>query len=194
MSYATVEQFRQYLDQIEESDERDADIQAVLDRAHSIVNDALGFSFSEYGETASDKDVRGQGGEWLWPPAYKAASVTGITRVSARGEDDESEEAVSGYVVDEDLRPYRIWRAYGWTPGAWYRVTAIWGYGPAPESIVEVELEVAVNIWRSRDAPGFTDAMGVSGEGGFTVHRALTWAQRSIIDGVRVQYLGMVFA
>jgi len=73
-------------------------------------------------------------------------------------------------------------------------VTAIWGYGPAPASVVEVELEIAVNIWRSAAASSFGTAVGVEGGGAVTVNRALTWAQRNILDGIRASYVGVVHA
>lgn len=196
MSYATIAQFRAkpYVEQVGTGVTVDAAIQAVLDRAHAIINEALGFSFAAYGETASDKDVRGDGGEWLWVPAYEGGSITGITAVSGRAETGESETAITDYVVDEDERPYRVWRGSGWTRGTWYRVTANWGYGAAPASIVEVELEVATNIWRSAAGTSFGTSVGMEGGGAVAVNRALTWAQRSIIDGVRSSYLGVVVA
>lgn len=196
MSYATVAQLRAkpYLDQVATGTTNDAALQAVLDRANAIVNEALGFSFAAYGAVATDKDVRGQGDQWLRPPAYQAASIMGITEVSGRGQSDENETDVDDYLVDEDERPYRIYRNDGWARNAWYRVTAIWGYGAAPASVVEVEIEVASNIWRSAAVASFGTAVGVEGQGSVTVNRALTWAQRSILDGVRVAYLGVVHA
>lgn len=195
-SYATTLELRAqpYLTQVGTGAAADAGLQAVLDRANAIVNEYLGFSFAPYGVLATDRDVRADGSEWLVPPAYKAGSLTGITLVSARGDTDESEEAITDYVVDEDLRPYRIWRSGGWWRQRWYRVTAIWGYGEAPASVVEVELEIAVNIWRSAAASSFGTAVGVEGGGAVTVNRALTWAQRNILDGIRASYVGVVHA
>ena len=195
-SYATIAQLRAkpYLDQVKAGTTEDEALQAVLDRASAIINDVLKITFATYGATATDRDVRGDGGEYLRPPAYKAASITGITRVSARGETDEAEDAITGYVVDELERPYRVWRAAGWQRQAWYRVTAIWGNGDAPESVVEVELEVAMNIWRSAAGSSFGTSVGIEGGGAVAVNRALTWAQRDILDGVRSSYLGVVHA
>lgn len=195
-SYATTTQLRAqpYLTQVATGAAPDAALQAVLDRANAIVNEYLGFSFAPYGVLATDRDVRGDGSEWLIPPAYKAGSVTRIVAVGGRGEAGESEEEINDYVVDEELRPYRIWRTRGWTRQTWFRVTAIWGYGEAPASVVEVELEIAVNIWRSAAASSFGTAVGVEGGGTVTVNRALTWAQRNILDGVRASYVGVVHA
>lgn len=195
-SYATTAELRAqpYMTQVATGAAADVALQAVLDRANAIVNDALGFAFAAYGVTATDRDVRGDGSEYLRPPAYKAGSITGISRVTARGDTDETIEAITDYVVDELERPYRIWRAAGWQRQAWYRMTAIWGYGEAPESVVEVELEVAMNIWRSAAGTSFGTSVGIEGGGAAGVNRALTWAQRSILDGVRSSYLGLVHA
>lgn len=196
MSYATTVQLRSqpYLSQVGSGVASDVALQMVLDRASAIINDCLGFSFASYGETASAKDVLAKGGVWLWLPAYESGSITGITRVYRRGRTDESEDDVTEYVVDEDIRPYRIYRDAGWAPGAWYRVTAIWGYGAAPATVVEVELEIAVNIWRSGAASSFGTSVGFDDGGAVTVNRALTWAQRDILDGVRTATLGVLHA
>ena len=196
MSYATIAQLRAnpYLTQVATGATNDTALQAVLDRASAIVDGVLGFSFAAYGAEATDRDVRGNGSEYLCPPAYKAATIAGIARVSARGETGEATEAITGYVVDELERPYRVWRAAGWQRGAWFRVTALWGYGAVPASVVEVELEVAMNIWRSAAGTSFGTSVGIEGGGAVTVNRALTWAQRDILDGVRSSYLGVVHA
>lgn len=73
-------------------------------------------------------------------------------------------------------------------------MTAMWGYGPAPASAVQVELEVAVNIWQGKAAPNWAASVGVEGGGAVPVNRALTWAQRSILEGIRARYLGAVCA
>lgn len=193
MSYASVTQLRTYLEQVGVGTAKDAILQAILDRATDIVDGELGFSFAAWGASATARDVRGDGTQHLCPPAYKTASITGISRVYDKGETYASTDAITNYVVDEYVRPYRVWRASGWTYGGWYRVTAIWGYGPVPSAIEQVTMEVAINIWRSKDAASFGD-VGAEGQGGVSVNRAMTWAQRSIIDRVRTQYLGIVHA
>lgn len=194
MSYATVEEMRAYLQQVKESDANDAIMVATLERATGLVNDALGFEFAEYGDVATPRDVRGQGDEYLRPPAYEAGSIESISLVSGRGESDESLDEVTGWIAEEDERPYRVYRGAGWRRGAWYRIEALWGYGPAPDAIIEVTIEVAVNIWRGRDAGNWQATVGADGQGAVSFNRALTWAQRSIIDGVRMRYLGVVHA
>ena len=190
MSYATVVQLRAYLTQVVAGAANDALLQAVLDRAYAIINDALGFDFAAYG-AAADVDVEcGHERRWLEIPAHEAGSVATVAWLSGRGTASETTEAVADWLEEADGRLYLD---NGWSPG-WYRVEAIWGYGPAPASIVEVELEVAVNIWRGRDATAWSAEVGAEGVGAVSYNRALTWAQRSIIDAVRLQYLGVLHA
>jgi hypothetical protein len=190
MSYATVVQLREYLVQVGSGAANDALLQSVLDRANSIVNEALGFEFAPYGE-ASGRDVECRHRQrWLEVPYHNAGTVATVEAISGRGTASEVTDALDGWLEEDDGRLYRDG---GWAPG-WYRITAQWGYGPAPASIVEVELEVAVNIWRGRDASMWQSDIGVEGAGAVSYNRALTWAQRSIIDAVRLKYLGVVHA
>ncbi len=191
MSYATVADLREYLSQVPVGAEYDARLQVVLDRAHEIVTEALGFEFDDWPTESSTRDVRALGGEDLFLPAHLVTSVASVAAVSDRGATTEATEAVTDYLEEDDGRLYR---AAGWTEDAWYRVTARWGYGPAPASVVEVELEIAVNIWRSRDAASFGNVLGAEGQGAVPYNRALNWAQRSILDGVRARYEGVVHA
>ena len=206
MSYATIAQLRAYLEQTKISVDKDAVLQDVLDRANAIITDYLGFSFGEWpsedpfalddwptGESAAvtDEDVLCRyGGYWLTIPAHMGGSVSAVTSLSSRGASSETETTESDWLEESDGRLYRY---SGWSPG-WYRVTATWGYGPAPASVIEVELEVATNIWKSKDAGSFGNSLGVEGGGAVTVNRAMEWRQRNILDGVRTTYLGVVIA
>ncbi len=196
MSYATVAQLRQYLPQVKADPPPPALqpvndlLQSILDRANSIVNEALGFEFAPYGE-ASGRDVECRHRQrWLEVPYHNAGTVATVAWLSGRGTASETTEAVADWLEEADGRLYLD---NGWSPG-WYRIEAVWGYGPAPASIVEVELEVAVNIWRGRDATAWSAEVGAEGVGAVSYNRALTWAQRSIIEAVRLQYLGVLHA
>lgn len=186
MAYATVVQLKGYLPQVTSGE--DSLLSTILDRATGMVDDHLGFSFAAYGVTATERDVwSGNGGEYLLLPAYKSGSLASVYLVSQRGTADEDDtDEVDDYTEDER---WRLWRAAGWPRRTWYRVTAIWGPGAVPASIVEVTLEIAVNIWRGRDAGAF-DRSGAEGGGSIAYARALTWAQRSAIDKVKYQFLG----
>jgi len=187
MAYATVAILKQYLPQLTGS-EHDALLTSILNRATRLVDDVLGFSFAAYGASATERDVwSGNGGDYLLLPAYKAASLASVYLVTDRGGDSEADTTeVDDYTEDER---WRLWRAAKWPRRTWYRCTAIWGPGPVPDSIVEVTLEIAVNIWRGQDAGQF-DRSGAEGGGSIAYSRNLTWAQRSAIDRVRMQYWG----
>ena len=191
MAYATVAQLREYLPDVPVDAENDALLTNVLERATAIVEAELGFAFAgyeptDYGYLAEPKDVySGIGGPWLYLPAHMPESVTAVDLVASRGSDNESTEAVTEYV--EETR-YRLYLDAGWLPRRWYRVAAVWGYGAVPAEIVEVTLEVAVNIWRGRDAMNWSTELGATSGGATPYRRALTWAQRSIIERVKGQY------
>lgn len=186
MAYATVDQLREYLPDIPAGTEEDALLSSVLERATAIVEAELGFAFAPWDYLAEARDVyTGAGGAWLYLPAHMPESVVKVALVALRGTGDESTAEVTTYL--EDSR-YRLYRDDGWLPRRWYRVTAVWGYGAAPAEIVEVTLEVAVNIWRGRDAMNWSTELGASGGGSTPYRRALTWAQRSIIERVKQQY------
>jgi len=192
MSYATVDELRAYLPQVKDDAATDMLLGNVLERANAIINDALGFKFTAYSATATTQDVECRhSGRWLEVPAHKAASVIVVSEISSRGTIHEELSVATDWIEEADGRLYR---GDGWGAGTWYRVTALWGYGPAPASIIEVEIEVAVNIWRGRDASSWQSDVGADGQGIVGFNRALTWAQRSIIDGVRQRVLGVVHA
>jgi hypothetical protein len=74
--------------------------------------------------------------------------------------------------------------SYGWygSQPMRYRVTARWGYGPVPAEIEQVTLELAVNIWRSKDKGGFTEMVGVEGQGGIRAVAHLTRGQQAVLE------------
>ena len=192
MSYATVDELRAYLPQVRDDATTDGLLANVLERANAIVNDALGFEFAAHGATATTRDVECQHDRrWLELPAHKAGSVTEVKSISSRGATYEALSTESDWLEEADGRLYR---GAGWGAGTWYRVEALWGYGSAPATIIEVEIEIAVNIWRGRDASSWQSDVGADGQGAVGFNRALTWAQRSIIDGVRTRVLGVVHA
>lgn len=191
MSYATIAELRAYLPQVAATAANDALLSSVLERANAILNDALGFEFAAYG-VAATRDVQCQHSRhWLELPAHLAGSVTVVSSISGRGTTYEALETETDWMEEDDGRLYLD---DGWGEGTWYRVTAIWGYGPAPATIIEVEVEIAVNIWRGRDASSWQSDTGAEGQGAVGFNRALTWAQRSIIEGVRARVLGIVHA
>lgn len=195
MSYASTDQLRGYLKQIPAdvapSTTNDDLLQAVLDRSTSMVNDALGFAgvggaFATWATAATTRDVRGEGGEWLYPPSYQPDSVDTVSEVYSKGLTSETTHAVTDWAEEEASQAPggRLYRSGGWGDRAWYRIGAIWGYGPAPNSIVEVTLELAVNLWRAKDAGRFSNVVGVEGGGAVGYEKALTPQQQMVVLNV----------
>jgi hypothetical protein len=190
--YGTVLQLRDMLPQVAAGVATDALLTTLLERATDIVDLALGFSFAAGGAAAA-KDIRAIGGQYLELPGYTVATIASVYEVDAKGSSSETTEAVAATEYDI-LDDGRLYKDDGWDTGGWYRITASWGWGAAPVSIVQVTLEVAVNLWRGRDRGMFSDVIGVEGGGAVGYQRALTNQQRMIIDGVRARALGVVVA
>src|SRR5205823_10322492 len=136
--------FRAYLKQVNTSS-TDDELQDILNRATAIVDDAsvgLGFHFAGY--TAGTVYIFSNHSIYLVLPSYQLGTVSSITLDG---------NPITDWVADPDgiLRrtvasqwPLKNIDAWGWR-GFQYAVTANWGYGPPPDSVVEVCLEVAVN-------------------------------------------------
>jgi hypothetical protein len=180
-SYATVAQFRDYLGQLDAA-VTDSKLQDILDRATSIIDEVLGFSFAAYG-AASTKYVRATYGPYLLLPPHQVGSVTVISLNGSAVASTYWTETDTGTLYAVDSSGYEgDWRAYR------YLITAVWGYGPAPAAIVEICLEVATNIWRSKDAGRFTNVIGVDGSGAVGYEGALTPQQKLVIEKIRERY------
>lgn len=160
-------------------------LQDCLDRATGIVRDALRallgddtFDYAAYGVT-STKILTSAPDYYFTIPPHQAGSVTLVEYQSA------SNPAAYATIPDQFLEESgRLYRASGWGV-ARYRVTAIWGYGPTPpDSIEQLTLELAVNIWRSRDKGGFTELVGVEGSGGIRQVAGLNKQQQLVIGSI----------
>lgn len=163
----------------------------ILDRATDIVRNALRacltdptFDYAAYGP-ASTRIVQGYTGMYLTIPPHQLASVTLVEYQSATN--PEAWGAVPDQVLEQTNG--QLYRASGWG-GGWgdrprYRVTAVWGYGPTvPSAIEELTLELAANIWRSRDKGGFTEIVGVEGGGSVRAIAGLNKLQQQIVADV----------
>lgn len=184
MAYATREQLYVYLPQLAASAtaETDAQLDSILERATDIVRQFLRmaladhtFDYAPYG-APSARRVRSVGGPWLFIPPHQPGSVSAITYLV-------SGAPLAG-VWDEDAATTALYRVSGWGYTD-YRITAVWGYGPTPpDSIIEVTLELAVNLWRSKDKGMFTDTIGVDGSGAVQYIGGLTNQQRMLLMNV----------
>lgn len=186
MSYATVEQLRTYLKQVPSSQASDELLQAVLDRATAIIDGELGMHFGT--AAAGTFTVYGDGTGYLAPPAFVAGSVTLVSSPSGVPVPDYVERDGllvvtdgSGLIQTDAHRGSPFW---GWASGVPYVVSATFGYATVPADIVEACLEIAVRIWRARDA-GFSDVVGVEGSGAVGYNGALPNLVKRILDNYR---------
>ena len=193
MSYATVAELRAVLPQVPTGTSYDELLEDALDMAAGIIDGVLGFAFGPWALAASDKDVLARAsGVHLYLPPYKAASVTAVALVGSRATTGEYETAVTDYVAEEDARPFRLYRGTGWYYGSYYRVTAIWGYGPAPAVVQGIALEVAKNLYGQRNARTAGGGLQVAGiDNTQDVSRALTGEQYLRLMNVRRQSCGV---
>lgn len=195
MTYATVAQLRGYLKQIptlqstpnatqQAVAETDALLTDILTRATDAIDQMLEFSFAAYG-VASSKKVMSQGGRILALPAHQNASVTAVALDG---------DSITGYTYVREGRRGFLMLDAGWPACALLDITAAWGAGPAPASVVEMCLELAVNIWRSRDRGMFADVIGVDassgpvGGGGVAYIGTLTKMQQMTLTKIKRSY------
>lgn len=195
MAYAGAADLRGVLTQVPAGNAYDLLLQDALDRATEIIDGILGFTFAPWALAATDRDVRARATwEYLELPAYKAGSITGVTEISARGLASESEAAITEYLAEEEVRPYRLYYGYGWTNGTFYRVTAIWGYGPPPAVVTGICLDLAKDIYAARNARITLGTAVLGIDNTQDVSRVLTNEQHLRLMNVRKLYLGVVHA
>lgn len=171
----------------------DDTLQLCLDSATDIVRKSMralladpSFDYTAYA-AAGAHIVRGSSGQYLTIGAHQIGSVTAVAFESGSVPLSYTALSADEWTEQSDGRLYRAigWSSSGSTPTR-YQITAVWGYGPdASAALVQTTLELAVNIWRTRDRGGFTDTVGVSGAGQ-TVHvTGLTNLQRQVLMAER---------
>ena len=177
---ATKERIRQYLTQVAAGATNDAALNEIGLRADDIVNKELGFTFGTYG-TAAEKPVLGYPSPYLFLPPHNAGSVE-LVKNSAGA-------TITGW-TEEDNGSLYVGAAYN----SWYKdrylVTAAWGPGPAPDALIEVAVEIAVNLWREKEKGSFSDVIGVEGGGAVAVgyQRAFTNRQKYVLGLIKRKY------
>lgn len=93
---------------------------------------------------------------------------------------------VSQTPENEALFTDLIRRAYGMIDDVLIGVDAS-ALDPVPPSVEQVCLELAVNMWRQRDAGLWASSSGVEGEGALQYVGYMTAKQRSLLHQVRIQ-------
>lgn len=168
----------------------DAVMTDIIERAERVIEDALApVVFTSYG-TATSKDIRAgaMDSTYLKPPIHQAGSVTTVKAIPRPGAPVADEELVEDWIQDDG---YLI-RGDQWLAGQWYRVTAIYGYGPAPASAQQLALEIAVNIWRSKDRGLYSEVQGANDGANISYVGGLNPTQRMMIQNIRRQYREIV--
>lgn len=178
--YGTLDELRQKLDQVADTEAIDAVLTTILTNATAMVRQVLRANLAnptfDFAAAANGtKIVRSYGGLFLSVPVHTANSVTLIEAMSSTDPLDYT--TISDEWVEESTG--QIYRPAGWPIDGRYRVTATWGYGAVPDDIKEITLELAVNLWRSKDKGGFTEMIGTEGDGAIRMVGALTRDQKA---------------
>jgi hypothetical protein len=173
-------------------------LQSCLDRATDLVRSAMrslladpDFDYTAW-PSATTKIVRGYDTYALRLPPHQLGTVTLVEYQSSSN--PSAYTALTADVWEAGDHGY-LYRASGWGGGIGgdfprYRITAIWGYGPTPpDAITQLTLELAVNIWRSRDKGGFTEIVGVNGSGGIKQIAGLNAQQQMTLENLRNQLI-----
>lgn len=195
MAITTRDELYAYLPQVTQDAGNNAIMDDVLARATSIVEQAVEHEYAAAGVSnaaPTTVEVYSYGAPYLMVPLHVAGSIEAVvgpdgvvvpsTYYSEQPDGTLYPTTTAGWPVW--WSPSRPYPTYVWAPGR-YLVTADFGPSAAPEAIVQVTLEVAVNIWRSRDKGSFTETVGVDGSGGIRFISGLTAGQQGIIETER---------
>jgi hypothetical protein len=170
---------RTYLPQVPAGVEIDAELLGILETATDVVIGAMGFTFAGYASAAS-RSWSSYGGETILQlPYHQDGTLTALAHDSTAIDSTDYEAEADSHI--------HLYRSSGWSAGR-YTATAAWGYGDPPDSIVQVTMEVAVNLWRGRDRGMYTDVIGVEGGGAVGYQRSMTNQQRMVLEHVRRRY------
>jgi hypothetical protein len=175
----------------------DALLQLCLDRATDIVRGAMRsllddstFDYAAY--TTEARLVRGYDSSYLRLPPHDLGTATLVEYQS--GSNPSSYTALTADQWEQTATG-ALYRSAGWGGGISgddprYRVTASWGYGPTPPAaIAELVLELAVNIYRTKDSGGYTDVIGVEGAGAIRQVSGLNRQQQMVLENLRNQLI-----
>lgn len=188
MPYATLIDIRRRIDQVTDTAANNALLNDLLAIATQVIDTELGFAFGT--AAVGTRVVYGDGTDYLVPPAFVAGSVTAVTTLAGY--------TVPSYIVTEGMLVVTSlagvvgsvfnypslanWRGVGgWLAGVPYTVSATYGYSAVPADIKECCLEIAVRLWRAKDA-GFSDVVGVEGGGAVGYNGALPAMVKRILD------------
>jgi hypothetical protein len=185
VAYPTAADVAAYLDNVNLDDpEQAAALETVTGRARSIVDEALKpVVFDEaWPAEASEKTVVARYGPYLPLPPHRPGSVSRVAfdNLDLAGQWVELE---SGVLLAQDVAG--IVGDWGYGP---YRVTAVWGYGPPPDAVGELVVEVAVNIWRHKHEGLFVERPTLAGGARMEYVGGLTESQQALVSKIARNY------
>lgn len=200
MSYASLIDVHRLLPQIEDTAENNVLLQSCLSRATGIVRDTMrvlladpSFDYVAWPVAATAKTITSYGGPYLQLPPHRAGSVTVVNYGTSLVPSTTYIETAQGslqVVSSAGLTYPMAWYSSGFATwgSALYTVTAVWGYGPtAPESVVQVVLELSVNFWRGKDRGMWSDTIGQDGQGSVQYTGGMTNLQKQSLQNVCAQ-------
>lgn len=164
MNYCTTEQLKQYAQRTGRGD--DELHESVIPRASRIIDRLCELPdghFAQASERCSVFTVRGSGTRLLRLPPYVRGSIDYVEYAGLN-------QLTPNYAEVADASGVQWLEA---TSGCWtecpIEITARWGWHCTPDEIVEAAIELAMMIWRQKDAAflrvqaDFNGAGGVSG-------------------------------
>lgn len=192
MAYATVAQFHARYHQIGGGAADEQLIGEMLEAATAIIDRYVGYAFGTAAAEASNLVVYGDGTDYLAIPAYVAGSIEEVSGPSGAlttyvERDGMLVAADSDGNVPVRRPPGILWAGDyvgGWAEGVPYTVTARWGVTAIPADIKEACIQIAGRLWQGRNA-GYSDVIGVEGEGTFGYQNALPNLVKRILDSYR---------
>jgi hypothetical protein len=193
----------EYLKQVPQTTANDTLLDKLLVRAGGLVNAFMRTrlrrrwtGWQTAWPAASAQLVYAWGTNTLYLQPHQLGSVTAVQQGGAYVSTQAwVEDAYSGDLLLLSRNPWftgdpRYAGETSWGRGP-YQVTAKWGFGPMPDEVAQVILEVAVNTWRGRDRGMWTDQVnGMGGQylryvGGMTKQQEMVLA--SVADLWRVR-------
>lgn len=176
----------------------DALIQKKLNRATQIIDTELGYSFAL--AAIGDQVVYGDGSDYLVLPTFVSGSVTDVDAPTGYDMPEYIEQDGALVVTRDDvigpnyryqtLSSSSYGQIGGWQAGVPYTVSATFGYAAIPEDIKECCLELAVRLWRAKDA-GFSDVVGVEGGGAVGYNGKYPAVVKAILEKRKPKSLGI---
>lgn len=198
-AYITVDQIKEYLDQLADTFEHDDVLEAIAERATGFVNAYLGTTTNITVADSTTRTLYGDGGLTLTSDV-PMSSVTLVETLDSYTVPDYIEQDGMLLVTDSSGVIARRWYpalggsnywpyTSGWSLGVPYTVTATFGYTADEIAVVtEATLQTAVQLWRYKDSGG-SETVG-NGMAVITVRAGWTPLVKEGLDAIKRRMRG----